>query len=157
MKFLTILTAIAAVVAEVTDLEIDITKKVPAAACKRKAKDGDTVSVHYAGRLEDGTQFDASYDRGQPISFVLGEGRVIQGWEQGIQGMCVGEKRKLTIPPHLGYGSAGVGPIPANSVLIFDTELVDIAGGYDDEEEEEEQNLQAEDMLEANAEFKDEL
>lgn len=91
------------------------------------------VSVHYAGYLSDGTKFDSSYDRGTPLTFQLGAGRVIKGWEQGILGMCPGEKRKLTIPPELGYGSRGVGPIPANAELIFDTELVDIAGLEKDE------------------------
>lgn len=85
--------------------------------CKVKAKNGNTVSVHYLGYLTDGTQFDSSYNRGSPISFTLGSGQVIQGWEQGIHNMCVGEKRKLTIPPSLGYGNRNVGPIPANSEL----------------------------------------
>lgn len=78
--------------------------------------------------MTDGTKFDSSYDRNSPLSFTLGQGRVIQGWEQGLLDMCIGEKRKLTIPPELGYGARGVGPIPANSELIFDTELVGIAG-----------------------------
>lgn len=136
MKFATILAVIATALA-LEDLEIEVTKKIPAAACRRKTTSGDMVSVHYRGTLEDGTEFDASYNRGQPISFPLGGGRVIQGWDQGLLDMCVGEKRTLTIPPELGYGSRGVGPIPANSVLIFETELVAI-GGYDPEEFAEE-------------------
>ena len=84
--------------------------------------------MHYRGTLEDGTEFDASYNRNQPLSFTLGSGQVIKGWDQGLQNMCIGDKRKLTIQPELGYGSRAMGPIPANSVLIFETELVDIAG-----------------------------
>jgi FK506-binding protein 2 len=95
----------------------------------RKAKPGDTVSVHYVGKLIDGTEFDNSVKRGDPISFTLGRGNVIQGWDRGIAGMCVGEKRKLKIPPALGYGDAGAPPaIPGKATLIFDTELVKIEG-----------------------------
>ena len=79
------------------------------------------------GTLEDGTQFDASYDRGKPFSFPLGAGRVIKGWDEGVQGMKVGGKRKLVIPPDLGYGARGAGGvIPPNATLIFDVELLDI-------------------------------
>ena len=87
---------------------------------------GSTVSVNYVGRLEDGTVFDASANHGGPFSFTLGRGMVIAGWEQGILGMKEGGKRTLTIPPELGYGSSQVGPIPANSTLIFDVELVQV-------------------------------
>ena len=91
------------------------------------AKKGDVVSVHYVGTLENGTKFDSSIDRGERFSFTLGENRVIQGWELGVAGMKVGEKRKLTIPPELGYGSQAVGGvIPANSTLIFEVELFKI-------------------------------
>lgn len=90
---------------------------------------GDKVQVHYRGSLEkDGSEFDASYNRGQPLSFHVGKGQVIKGWDEGLLDMCVGEKRKLTIQPDWGYGSRGMGPIPANSVLIFETELMGIGG-----------------------------
>jgi FKBP-type peptidyl-prolyl cis-trans isomerase len=89
---------------------------------------GDTVNVHYVGTLTNGTKFDSSYDRGTPFSFQVGAGRVIAGWDQGIPGMKVGGKRRLTIPPSLGYGSQAYGPIPANSTLVFDVELVSIVG-----------------------------
>lgn len=90
---------------------------------------GDKVEVHYRGTLEaDGTEFDASYNRGKPLNFHVGKGQVIKGWDQGLLDMCIGEKRRLTIQPEWGYGSRGMGPIPADSVLIFETELVGIAG-----------------------------
>lgn len=90
------------------------------------AEFGDVVSVHYTGTLEDGTKFDSSLDRGEPIQFQLGRGQVIPGWEQGIMGMQVGGKRKLTIPSIMAYGSRGSGPIPPNATLLFDVELVDV-------------------------------
>lgn len=89
-------------------------------------ENGDTISVHYTGRLEDGTEFDSSEGK-DPISFALGSGQVIEGWDLGFQGMKVGGKRELTIPPELGYGEQGAPPvIPPNSTLIFDVELVDV-------------------------------
>ena len=91
-----------------------------------KIKNGDKATVHYVGTLEDGTKFDSSLDRNQPFSFVLGAGQVIRGWDLGVLGMKVGEKRKLTIPSDLGYGSAGIGPIPPNATLIFEVELLGI-------------------------------
>ena len=91
------------------------------------ASSGQTVAVHYRGTLEDGTQFDASYDRGTPFEFPLGAGRVIKGWDEGVQGMKVGGQRKLVIPPDLGYGSRGAGRvIPPNATLIFEVELLEI-------------------------------
>ena len=92
------------------------------------AKRGMRVSVHYQGRFTDGTIFDDSNKRGEPISFVLGNGQVIAGWERGIEGMQVGEKRVLTIPPELGYGEAGAGSvIPPAATLVSDVELVSIS------------------------------
>ncbi|GLV43256.1 FK506-binding protein 14 [Carabus blaptoides fortunei] len=83
--------------------------------------------MHYKGRLDDGTEFDNSYKRDHPITFTLGSGQVIKGWDQGLIGMCVGEKRKLVIPPSLGYGTNGSPPrIPSNSVLTFEVELMNI-------------------------------
>ncbi|MDP2951300.1 MAG: FKBP-type peptidyl-prolyl cis-trans isomerase, partial [bacterium] len=83
-------------------------------------------TVHYTGTLEDGSKFDSSVDRGEPFTFPLGQGSVIQGWEKGILGMKVGEKRRLTISPELGYGEQGTpgGPIPPNAVLIFEVEMI---------------------------------
>ena len=91
------------------------------------AKTGNTVSVHYVGTLLNGTKFDSSVDRGEQFAFILGENRVIQGWELGVLGMKVGEKRKLTIPAELAYGDRAVGNIiPANSTLVFEVELFKI-------------------------------
>ena len=89
------------------------------------AETGMTAQVHYTGWLTDGTKFDSSVDRGQPFSFKLGAGQVIRGWDEGVKGMRVGGKRKLTIPPDMGYGAAGAGGvIPPNATLIFDVELL---------------------------------
>ena len=92
-----------------------------------QAQAGKMVRVHYTGMLENGQKFDSSRDRGEPIEFPLGVGYVIQGWDQGIAQLRVGDKAKLTIPAHLGYGAAGVpGVIPGGATLIFDVELVDV-------------------------------
>lgn len=93
-----------------------------------QAKAGDTVSVHYTGTLTDGTKFDSSRDRGQPIEFPLGQGRVIKGWDEGIARMRVGDQAILVIPPSIGYGArgAGGGQIPPGATLIFIVELVDV-------------------------------
>ncbi|MCJ1330189.1 Peptidyl-prolyl cis-trans isomerase fpr2 [Thelotrema lepadinum] len=97
--------------------------------CARPTKTGDTVNMHYRGTLQaDGKEFDASYKRGTPLSFQLGAGRVIKGWDLGLLDMCPGDKRTLTIPPELGYGARGMGPIPASATLVFETELVSING-----------------------------
>lgn len=89
-------------------------------------KSGDTVVVNYLGTLSDGTKFDSSYDRNEPFTTQIGVGQVIKGWDLGIIGMKVGGKRKLTIPPSLGYGDQAAGSIPPNSTLIFEVELVAI-------------------------------
>ena len=92
------------------------------------AEQGQRVTVHYEGRLADDTVFDASKPTGQPFSFTIGAGQVIQGWEQGIAGMKIGEMRRLTIPAELGYGAAGAGGgIPPNATLVFDIELLAIS------------------------------
>jgi len=90
------------------------------------AKVGDKLTVDYVGTLENGTKFDSSIDRGTPLKINLGVGQVIKGWDLGLLGMKVGEKRKLTIPPELAYGQQVVGPIPANSTLIFEVDLLGI-------------------------------
>jgi peptidylprolyl isomerase len=88
---------------------------------------GKIVTVHYTGRLADGTKFDSSVDRGQPFSFVIGTGQVIKGWDEGVATMKVGGKRRLIIPPALGYGARGfANVIPPNSELHFDVELLDV-------------------------------
>jgi FKBP-type peptidyl-prolyl cis-trans isomerase len=93
----------------------------------KEVKIGDTAVVHYRGMLQNGKEFDSSYKRNEPFSVTLGTGQVIKGWEEGIPGMKIGGKRKLTIPPSLGYGEQGAPPsIPPNATLIFEVELVDI-------------------------------
>ncbi|KAA8647378.1 hypothetical protein EYZ11_001603 [Aspergillus tanneri] len=114
------------------DLGIEVTHKVE---CARKTTKYDVVHMHYRGTLaSDGSEFDASYNRGKPLVFLLGAGRVIKGWDQGLMDMCVGEKRTLTIPPEYGYGDRGVGPIPGGATLVFETELVAIEGDEDKDE-----------------------
>ncbi|KAG6375486.1 hypothetical protein JVT61DRAFT_3045 [Boletus reticuloceps] len=116
-----------------TELQIDTTFMPD--ECPEKAAKGDTISVHYTGTLfKDGTKFDSSVDRGQPFSFKLGVSQVIRGWDEGLLGACVGEKRTLTIPSDLAYGSRGAGGvIPPNSALVFTTELLGIKPGKRDE------------------------
>jgi len=93
----------------------------------KEATVGKRVTVHYRGTLTNGTKFDASYDRNQPFTFVLGAGQVIKGWDQGVAGMKIGGKRKLTIPPELGYGARGAGNvIPPNATLVFEIELLQV-------------------------------
>jgi len=87
---------------------------------------GDTVVVHYVGTLQDGTEFDNSNKRGEPFEFTVGEGRVIKGWEEGLVGMKVGGQRILVIPPDMGYGKNGIGPIPGNATLVFSINLLEI-------------------------------
>ncbi|GAY50733.1 hypothetical protein CUMW_129040 [Citrus unshiu] len=120
---------------DVTELQIGV--KYKPKTCDIQAHKGDKIKVHYRdsdcssayGKLTDGTVFDSSFERGDPIEFELGSGHVIKGWDQGLLGMCVGEKRKLKIPAKLGYGAQGSPPtIPGGATLIFDTELVTVNG-----------------------------
>ncbi|PLW06782.1 hypothetical protein PCANC_23042 [Puccinia coronata f. sp. avenae] len=96
--------------------------------CDITSKNGDKLSMHYTGTLQStGAKFDSSLDRNQPFDFTLGAKQVIKGWDQGLQGMCIGEKRKLVIPPQLAYGDGGAGGIiPGGATLIFDVELLSI-------------------------------
>lgn len=103
--------------------------------CSRKAKKGDEVLMHYEGKLTDGSEFDSSYKRGDPLKFVLGTGAVIKGWDQGLDGICVGEIRNLVIPHDLAYGESGYPPvIPARATLKFKVELVGFGNASADEE-----------------------
>ena len=105
------------------ELKIEVLKE----GTGEPTKQGDKVTVHYTGWLEDGTKFDSSVDRGPAFIFTLGVGQVIQGWDEGMLGAKVGEKRKLTIPSVLAYGETGMGSIiPANSILIFEVEIINI-------------------------------
>ena len=110
---------------KVTKLQIGVKKRVE--NCEMKSRKGDTLHMHYTGTLQDGTEFDSSIPRGEPLSFTLGSGQVIKGWDQGLLAMCAGEKRKLVIPSDLGYGDSGAGDkIPGGSVLVFEVELIKI-------------------------------
>ncbi|XP_068599125.1 peptidyl-prolyl cis-trans isomerase FKBP2 [Brachionichthys hirsutus] len=111
--------------AEKKKLQIGIKKRVD--KCPVRSRKGDVLSMHYTGKLEDGTEFDSSLTHNRPFTFTLGTGQVIKGWDQGLLGMCVGEKRKLVIPSDLGYGDRGAPPnIPGGATLIFEVELLDI-------------------------------
>jgi len=108
-------------------LQIGVKKRIDPDQCKIKSKKGDSLQMHYTGKLEDGTEFDSSIPRGDPFTFTLGTGQVIKGWDQGLIGMCEGEKRKLVIPSDLGYGDRGSPPkIPGGATLIFEVELIKI-------------------------------
>jgi FKBP-type peptidyl-prolyl cis-trans isomerase len=107
----------------VTELKIETLKPGNGAV----AASGKKVTVHYTGKLTNGTVFDSSEQRQVPFPFVLGQGQVIQGWEKGVEGMKVGERRKLTIPPQMAYGDKAIGSvIPANSTLVFEVELLNV-------------------------------
>lgn len=112
--------------APVGKLQIGIKKR--ADNCNKQAQKGDSLHMHYRGSLKsDGTEFDNSYKRGQPLVFTLGTGQVIKGWDQGLLGICAGEKRKLVIPPHLAYGEMGSPPtIPPGATLVFEVEAVKV-------------------------------
>ncbi|KAF9163290.1 Peptidyl-prolyl cis-trans isomerase fpr2 [Actinomortierella ambigua] len=152
MKFTVIATAALLFAAQVlAKEELVIEKTFVPEECKQKSKDGDKLSMHYTGLLLDGSKFDSSHDRKMPFDFNLGNstehnpvmaveghttdcwGMVIKGWDQGLKDMCIGEKRKLTIPSDLAYGDRAMGPIPAKSTLIFDVELLAINGRGKDE------------------------
>jgi len=126
---LLVLTCLVAVAANAKDaptkkLQIGIKRRVE--NCAMKSRRGDLLHMHYTGTLVDGTEFDSSLER-QPLTFTLGSGQVIRGWDQGLMGMCQGEKRKLVIPPELGYGTSGAPPkIPGDATLIFNVELIKI-------------------------------
>jgi len=110
-------------------LQIGIKHHVPEEECTRKTKNGDKLKMHYHGTLfSNGEVFDSSYNRGTPFEFKLGAGQVIKGWDQGLLDMCVGEKRKLVIPPQLAYGDRAMGSIKKGSTLVFDVELIEIVG-----------------------------
>ncbi|XP_034839150.1 uncharacterized protein Fkbp14 [Maniola hyperantus] len=110
---------------EVTELKVEVVS-LPE-GCSAKSKNGDMLTMHYTGTLDDGKKFDSSFDRDQPFTFQIGAGQVIKGWDQGLLDMCVGEKRKLTIPASLGYGERGAGNvIPPHATLHFEVELINI-------------------------------
>jgi len=110
-------------------LQIGIKKRADPETCTKetKSRKGDTLHMHYTGKLEDGTEFDSSIPRKQPFVFTLGAGQVIKGWDQGLLGMCEGEKRKLVIPSDMGYGDRGSPPkIPGGATLVFEVELLKV-------------------------------
>lgn len=113
---------------ESNELEIEVL--VESENCDRKTKKGDVLTMHYSGILDDGKPFDSSYDRKEPFKFQVGVGQVIRGWDEGLLDMCIGEKRRLTIPPHLAYGETGAGDrIPPKATLLFEVELMGIEDG----------------------------
>jgi len=129
MKCFIAIAAVLAAVGSATELKIEKITEVD--SCDRKSQRGDLLSMHYTGTLEkDGSKFDSSLDRGEPFQFQIGVGQVIKGWDEGLTDMCVGEKRKLTIPSDKGYGDKGAGEkIPPGATLVFDVELLKIEDG----------------------------
>ncbi|XP_013179227.1 PREDICTED: FK506-binding protein 2 isoform X2 [Papilio xuthus] len=127
MRCVFVLLALAGATFAATEPEFKIDVVSVPEECTTKSKHGDMLTMHYTGTLENGHKFDASYDRDQPFTFQLGVGQVIKGWDQGLVDMCVGEKRKLTIPSSLGYGERGAGNvIPPHATLYFEVELIHI-------------------------------
>jgi FKBP-type peptidyl-prolyl cis-trans isomerase (trigger factor) len=111
-----------------TGLKIEFVSKPE--VCEKFVRKGQKLSMHYTGKLEDGDTFDSSRRLNNPLEFQIGVGKVIKGWDEGILGMCIGEQRKLIIPPHLGYGKKGSGgSIPGDATLYFDIELLAIKDG----------------------------
>merc|ERR1712159_957736 len=133
MKCVLLIVAVMTVVSYAVDLKIETTFKPEGCDTAKKTKKGDQLSMHYTGTIDEssktgekGKQFDSSVGRG-PFDFALGQGQVIKGWDQGLLDMCVGEKRELTIPPHLGYGEQGAGgDIPGGATLKFTVECLGI-------------------------------
>ena len=125
--FLAVVAVVATVLAdpEVKDSGLKVEYVSKPDSCDKVARNGDMLTMHYTGTLEDGKKFDSSYDRSEPFKFQIGVGQVIKGWEEGVLGMCIGEKRRLIVPPELGYGDQGAGDIiPGGATLFFDVELV---------------------------------
>merc|ERR1719367_1500820 len=123
-------------------LQVEVTKEVK---CKEthKAVNGDKVTVHYGGFLQDGKKFDSSFDRQQPFTFTIGVGQVIPGWDQGLLGVCAGEERHLVVPSPLAYGDRGAGDvIPPGAILLFDVVVVDVI--KEDQEEDKKKKLEEE-------------
>lgn len=132
MRCLVVLVAVAVcaqpALCEEQQLKVEVLKSVE--QCSRKSKKGDILSMHYTGTLLDGKEFDSSRGRAEPFRFQIGVGQVVKGWDQGLLDMCIGEQRKLTVPPELGYGDTGAGDrIPAGATLVFETELIKIEDG----------------------------
>jgi len=135
-------------------LQVEVTKEV---RCKenQKAEDGDKVTVHYGGFLQDGKKFDSSFDRQQPFTFTIGVGQVIPGWDQGLLGVCAGEERHLVVPAPLAYGDRGAGDvIPPGAILLFDVVIVDvIKDGVGDKETIEEEKRRKEEEVKRKEEL----
>ncbi|KAF8329314.1 hypothetical protein F5887DRAFT_1004695 [Amanita rubescens] len=137
LRFISCLLLLAAGLVIATDVdELRIETTYTPSECAFKAQKGDNLKVHYTGKLfSDGSEFDSSHNRGVPLPLKLGAGQVIKGWEEGLEGMCLNEKRALTIPSRMAYGSRGFGNvIPPQSALVFDVELVGLEpqGGRDE-------------------------